>query len=253
MDVSLLVVGAQAARREAQFGLALTTAGAVVQPVRLPVTADRADLDRALDETGSGRLVVAAEVGDLAAVLRRMWRRGELAERETAFLPTAEVPPSLRAWIPGGLDAAAAVAVNAAVRTVGLLADDSSGLVIDSAELRPWAGRRLWVRAFVDDTEVCDGPIAALHVDRPSSDVLRVTVAGRLRRVVARVEGRAAQLACDDAMMTSDGVERERPRRKRTWWNEPDLWRLAVAPPGSVVATDPLRRVIRNHTMGERA
>ena len=84
------------------------------------------------------------------------------------------------------------------------------------------------MRAFVDDEKVCDGEVRALRVDRPAAGVLRVSVHGRFGRTTARVDGRAAQLACAEARLSSDGVARERPRRKRTWWNEPDLWRLAL-------------------------
>lgn len=229
MDVSLLLVGADALARRDEYSRALTSAGAVTSTVELGAAGDRAGLDAALDATGDARLVLAAPLGDLAAVLRRMWRRGELVERETALLPLHPHPPFLvRCGLPFDLDGAAALAVSGTPRTVGLLADDSSGLVIDSAELGPLEGRRLWTRAVVDDTKVCDGSITGLRVDRPTSGVLRVTVRGRLGRTSARVEGRAAQLACDEARFSSDGVDRERPRSKRTWWNEPDLWRLAL-------------------------
>jgi hypothetical protein len=229
VEASLLLVGAEAAARRHGFTRALTSAGAVVSTIELPATHDRAALDAALDASGDSRLVLAAPLGDLAAVLRRLWRRGELAERETALLPLHPLPPFLiRCRLPLDLTAAATLAVTGTVRPAGLLADDSGGLVIDSATLRPWDGRRLWVRAVVDDTKVCDGAVRGLRVDRLTPGTLAVTVPGRLGRTVARVEGRAAQLACDEALLSSDGVARERPRRKRTWWNEPDLWRLAL-------------------------
>ncbi len=236
MDVSLLCVGADGARRASEVGAALasTDAGsATVRPiVPCPDPADRANLDRALDRASDGRLVVLAGVGDLAAVLRRMWRRGELVERETAWLPTGAVPGYVASYgLPASLSDAVALAVTGTVRTIGLLADDSGGLTVGSAELGPWQGRRLWVRAFVDDEKVCDGEVSALRVDRPSPGVLRVSVVGRFGRTVTRVGGRAVQLACDEAQVRSDGVPRERPRRKRTWWNEPDLWRLALPSP----------------------
>lgn len=229
MDASLLLVGAEAAARGAEFARALTSAGAVARTTQLLATDDRAALDTALDASGDARLVLAAPLGDLAAVLRRMWRRGELVERETALLALHPLPPFLvRCGLSADLDEAATLAVTGTTRPVGLLADDSGGLVIDSARLRPWAGRRLWVRAVVDDTRVCDEAVRGLRVDRPTPGALAVTVPGPLGRTVTRVEGRAAQLACDDALLSSDGVDRERPRRKRTWWNEPDLWRLAL-------------------------
>ncbi len=236
MDVSLLCFGPDSAGRTTELGAALGAAGdgsaAVVAAVAGPDPSDRAGLDRALDHTADGRLVISADVGDLGAVLRRLWRRGELVERETAWLPLGPVPRYLASLgLPSAPADSVPVAVAGRVRTVGLLADDSGGLTVDAAELGPWQGRRLWVRAFVDDEKVCDGEVSALRVDRPAAGLLRVSVVGRFGRTTARVEGRAAQLACDKARLSSDGVVRERPRRKRTWWNEPDLWRLALPGP----------------------
>ena len=239
-----MCVGADGAGRAGEVSAALASArggsARVVHAMTCPDPGERAGLDRTLDRATAGRLVLYAGVGDLAAVLRRMWRRGELAERETAWLPIGQVPSYLAGC---GLSAtpadAAEVAVGGTVRTVGLLADDSGGLVVGSADLRPWRGRRLWVRAFVDDEKVCDGEVSALRVDRPSPGALRVSVPGRFARQMARVDGRAAQLACDEALVSSDGVARERPRRKRTWWNEPDLWRLALPPPCGAAVPPP--------------
>jgi hypothetical protein len=236
VDVSLVCVGADGAARTATVGAALVSSGggaaSVVSTTACPDPADRAGLDRALDRAGDGRLVISAEAGELAAVLRRLWRRGELVERDTAWVPVGPVPRYLASYgLPASLADAADVAVNGSSRTVGLLADDSGGLIVCSAELGPWRGRRLWVRAFVDDEKVCDGEVSALRVDRPSAGVLRVSVVGRFGRTTKRVNGRAAQLACAEARLSSDGVVRERPRRKRTWWNEPDLWRLVLPGP----------------------
>jgi hypothetical protein len=236
VDVSLVCVGADGAAKAAQVGAALVSAGggsaAVVSTAAGVDPADRAGLDRALDRAAGGRLVISADVGDLAAVLRRLWRRGELAERETAWLPIGSVPRYLASLgLPASPTEAADVAVHGRVRTVGLLADDSGGLTVGSADLGPWQGRRLWARAFVDDEKVCDGEVSALRVDRPAAGVLRVSVIGRFGRITSRVDGRAAQLACDEAQVRSDGIPRERPRRKRTWWNEPDLWRVALPSP----------------------
>lgn len=245
MDVSLVCVGAGSAGRASGVSATLASARggsiSVAQTMVCPDPGDRAGLDRTLDRAAGGRLVLHSGVGDLAAVLRRMWRRGELAERETAWLPIGPVPPYLAGQgLPAAPADAAEVAVGGTVRTVGLLADDSGGLAVGSAGLRPWRGRRLWVRAFVDDEKICDGEVSAFRVERLTPGVLRASVLGRFGRSTARVDGRAAQLACGEALVSSDGVSRERPRGKRTWWNEPDLWRLALPMPGGAdVRTTP--------------
>jgi hypothetical protein len=91
----------------------------------------------------------------------------------------------------------------------------------------------MWMRAYVDDAAVCDGDIRSLTLTRVDRELLRAQARvpaafGRSR--VQTVEGRALQLACDEARIESDGVARERPRSRRTWWCEPDLWNVALPP-----------------------
>jgi hypothetical protein len=148
---------------------------------------------------------------------------------ETAVL--ALEPSSLLARFGLGTDvsAAARIAVDGTCSVVGVIKDDSGNLVVDHAMLRPWDGSRLWVRAYVDDTRLCDGEITALRVERGSPGQLTAVVTwGRLRRT-RRIDGRALQLACDPAAISSDGSARDRSRQKRIWWNEPEQWRLAIA------------------------
>jgi hypothetical protein len=84
-----------------------------------------------------------------------------------------------------------------------------------------------WLRAVVDDQRLCDGPARSLAVRRLGPGELAATVRlGRWRSRTCR--GRSVQLACDPAQIVADGVGRERARRKRTFWSEPELWRLAL-------------------------
>lgn len=198
---------------------------------------DHSALDRVLDELAGRRLVIAASAAGLAGVLRRMMRRGELAQIETAVLPNQPVAFLARHGIVDDPVRAAAVAVHGVCRAVGVLKDDSGGVVVDRAELRPWRGGRLWVRAYVGDDQLCDGDIYALRVERAPRGGLQATAITRTRFGLGRygirssrsIAGRALQLACAEAAVTSDGAPRERPRRKRIWWDEPGQWRLACA------------------------
>lgn len=62
----------------------------------------------------------------------------------------------------------------------------------------------------------------------PAGGGLVVTVsAGPLRRRV-RTHGRAVTTSCAPARLTIDGVAHPRPQIRRTWWYEPDLWRVVV-------------------------
>jgi hypothetical protein len=109
-----------------------------------------------------------------------------------------------------------------------VLRDESGGVCVSAATLTPWtAGRPWWVRAVVDDQRLCDGTVRRLSVSRagPAELVAEVRI-GRLR--TRRGTGRAVQLACDPAQIVADGIGRERPRGRRTFWAEPKLWRLAL-------------------------
>ena len=227
----LLTIGTDSAARADAATAALVRAGGSVAGVQLPSDPARTELDSALDGAGDRRVVVHADVPDLARVLRRLMRRGRLADAETAVLPTAPVPFLSRHGIAADLPAAARIAVTGGCRTVGVLKDDSGNLVVDHAELRPWSGERVWVRAYVDDDCLCDGEVAALTVERGPAAGLRATVHGRRMRRARSLRGRGLTLACADAAISSDGADRDQPRRKRIWWDEPDQWCLAVRNP----------------------
>ena len=229
MEVLLIAVGAGPASREPDLRRALVSAGADVDSRRVPTT-DRAPLDEVLDRRRQRRLVIAASPADLAGVLRRLMRRGELAGAETAVLVDRPIPFLVRQGIPSDLPAAARVAVHGVCRTVGVLQDDSGHLVVDHAVVQAWRGSSFWMRAYVDDERLSDGRVSALRVERGATGGLRATVSAHSRlgrRATRSLDGRALRLACDDAAMSSDGAARERPRQRRTWWDEPTQWRLA--------------------------
>lgn len=207
---------------------------AVLRLIGDPV-ADRVELDRVLDAVQGRRIALDLPLGDLGALLHRMMRRGEIETTETALLGPRPVSLS-GLGLPSRSADAARLAVEGRPQTVGLLKDDSGGVLIDAARLSAWTEPGdpprtgpFWLRAYVEDTPVSDGPATSLLVERVGRSLLRATAArpGRLRRVRV-VEGRALQLACDDAQIVTDGVPRERPRDKRTWWCEPTFWRVAL-------------------------
>jgi len=243
----------------------LRAAGAEAVPERLislteDQAANRSMLDAVLDDFDGRRLVLALDRRHLVALLERLMRRGDLLTVETAVL--SPLCASLVAQgMPTGLAEAAQLAVHGVARPVGLIKDDSGELVVDSAQMVPWrepAGiappttlraptnlrpgpsamvpitrQTMWMRAYLDDEQLCDGDVRRLTVTRLERDLLRAEVEtpawGRFGRGRRRVlEGRALQLACDEALIVSDGVPRDRPRSKRIWWGEPDFWRVAL-------------------------
>lgn len=191
---------------------------------------------------GLPRLVLDADLAALNLVLHRLLRRGLLDTLETAVLPREPVPYLSRLGLPDDLAGQLRIATEAPVRLVGVIKDDSGGVCVDAASLAPWpaerdaagsarrAGSGWWLRAVVDDQRLADGSARDLRLRRLGPAELEATVrSGRLRRRTCR--GRSLQLACDPALIVADGVARERPRGKRTFWSEPKLWWLAL-PPG---------------------
>ena len=178
---------------------------------------------------GESRLVIDADLAGLNLVLHRLLRRGLLETVDTAVLPREPVPYLSRLGLPADRAGQLRVAQHAPVRLVGVVKDDSGGVCVDAASLAPWPGAETpwWLRAVVDDQRLADGNARTLRLRRLGPSELEATVQlGRLRRRTCR--GRSLQLACDPALVVADGVARERPRGKRTFWSEPKLWRLAI-------------------------
>jgi hypothetical protein len=169
----------------------------------------------------------ASSPAEVDAALDRL-DAGRLAELGTAVLLDEPVDYLTRLGLPTGRPAQLALARTGDARLVGVLRDDSGGVCVSAATLTPWAdGEPWWVRAVVDDQRLCDGTVRRLSVSRVGPAELAAEVRiGRLRS--RRRTGRAVQLACDPAQIVADGIGRERPRSRRTFWSEPKLWRLAT-------------------------
>ncbi|MEO6699996.1 MAG: hypothetical protein ABI140_16815 [Jatrophihabitantaceae bacterium] len=221
------------------LGQPAATVAALAAGLDLPAgrsASDAAGVDRALDDlAGCDRLVIAAaELAGLNLVLSRVQRKGLLGALDTAVLLDAPGDYLTGLGLPGERAAQLALAQHAPARLVGVIKDDSGGVLVDSALLHAWAepgapagGAGWWVRAVVDDQRLCDGPVRSLTVRRLGPSSLEATV--RLGRWRSRsCQGRSLQLACDPAQIVADGVGRAQPRRKRTFWSEPELWRLAL-------------------------
>jgi hypothetical protein len=188
-----------------------------------------AEVDAVLERLDASRLVIdAAQLAGLNLVLARLLRAGRLGELETAVLLDRPDRYLTRLGVPADRAGQLALARTGAARLVGVLRDDSGGVCVSAATLTPWTpDQPWWVRAVVDDQRLCDGTVRRLSVSRlgPAELMAEVRI-GRLR--ARRRRGRAVQLACDPAQIVADGIGRERPRGRRTFWSEPKLWRLAV-------------------------
>jgi hypothetical protein len=202
--------------------------------VRSVRASDPAGIDAALGTLDGERVLVDADLAGLNLALHRMMRKDLLGAVETAVLTREPIGYLRELGLPAGRADQLELARTGRTRLVGVIKDDSGGVCVDAAELTPWTpGQPWWVRAVVDDQRLCDGEVRSLSVRRLGPSELRATV--RLGRFRARsCRGRSLQLACDEARIVSDGRPRERPRAKRTFWSEPQLWLLATPDAGQL-------------------
>lgn len=237
MQILLLSIGSAPAMEACTATAAALRESGATDVEALPVAPTAAAVDEALSGCGGRRLVVEAGLADLALALNRLMRRGELGAQEVAVLPTGFVPYLGAIGVPASRSGQLRSAVGGTPRLVGVIKDDSGGVCVDHASVLPWGsaaagpaarvGARWWVRAVVDDQRLCDGSARGISVRRIGPSELEATVQlGRWRRRTVR--GRSLQLACDDALISQDGIDRERPRSKRTFWSEPELFNLCV-------------------------
>ncbi|HEX5495703.1 MAG TPA: hypothetical protein VFX70_14120 [Mycobacteriales bacterium] len=225
----LLAVGLDETATSRAFDL-LRDAG----PARLrtvPAAPSRSDLDGALDTLGAAgedTLVIAAGDAGLNTVVTRLLRRGGSADLPVAVLPAGGSAVGRWLGLPAGTDAAVGVALTGTPTRCGLVRDDHGGVLLASATLTPWQGRRFGTRAYLDDTEIANRMIRELAV-RPGDGCLHATVtAGRLAGPSRSRAGRAVTVSCEPARLVVDGGPHPRPQTRRTWWYQPDLWQVVL-------------------------
>lgn len=224
----LLTVGLEESAASQAFHLISSAGQARLHA--MPAAPSRSDLDPLLDALNGATLVVAADDTGLNAVVTRLLRRGLSADVPVAVLPTAGSVAARRLGLPTEPEAAAAVALTGIPTLRGLVRDDHGGVLLAGATLTAWRGTRFGARAHLDETEIANGMVRGLAV-RPDAGCLRASVAaGPLRRLVmrSRSSGRAVTVSCEQARLVADGVPHPRPQTRRTWWYQPDLWRVVL-------------------------
>lgn len=191
--------------------------------VAVPDVPGRVEVDPLLE--GCGRLVVVGTDAALAAVLTRLLRADRLAV-EMAYVPAARGSAAAQVYgLPVGA-AAARLALAGPARAVPLIRDDAGVALVGSAVLAGPDGEDLVGEAYVDDTRLFSGAVAAVEV-RPTPQAPGLRAAGPrglLRRTW--VAGRAIQTGGRAIALTRDGVPGRRPVKRSTFYRHTQDWLL---------------------------
>jgi len=195
--------------------------------VPVPERPGKKDVDPLLVEQQQ-RLVVAGSDADFAAVALRLLRKDRLADTDMALLPTHRRSRLARRWgIPTRPSRALALAERGTPSPVPLIRDDAGGVLVAHGAVAP-----IRAVAYCEEQLVLRAPARELRV-QPSDPAgaglaIRITARGLLRRRRS-YEGRALQLGFDPdsgAVPVLDGVPRERPINRWTWYRHTTDLRL---------------------------
>ncbi|MEV6770549.1 hypothetical protein AB0N05_18195 [Nocardia sp. NPDC051030] len=171
------------------------------------------------------RLIVLGEDAGLAAVLTHLLRTERLSV-EIGFVPVDRTYGS-RAYQTGTGSAAAKRALEGKAMETPLIRDDTGKVLIGRATLVGAGGEKLEGEAYVDDTRLFTGKVAALHIS-PTLEMpgLQATVQRGLFRRRRWIEGRAAQLGTRGAVVTRDGVTTDKVVPRSTFYRHHEPWLL---------------------------
>lgn len=197
---------------------------------------------RHIDALLSGRVLVIGDDADLNAVVLRLLRKKLLGEVEVAFAAVADPAGATDAGsavaelyrLPVGADAVPAALVPGSAIEVPLVRNDSGGVLVGAAELRPITGT-----FYVDEERVPPGPARTVRVYPDVTRGLRVTTMRqrRLRRApeLRRWRGRAVEFGIVPGIGTQiryDGITHPRDVKQWVFYRHTEPLRLVAAAPG---------------------
>ncbi|WP_433563650.1 hypothetical protein ACQP1O_41145 [Nocardia sp. CA-151230] len=196
----------------------------LTQTSAIPATGALDELLPVMAADSLPRLIVLGEDAGLAAVLTHLMRTERLGV-EIGYVPIDRTYGS-RAYETGTGSAAAKRALEGKAIATPLIRDDTGKVLIGRATLVGEAGAKLQGEAYVDDTRLFTGKVAALHVS-PMLEMpgLRATVQRGLRKK-RWVEGRAMQLGTSGAVVTRDGITTDRVVKRSTFYRHHEPWLL---------------------------
>lgn len=170
------------------------------------------------------RLIVLGEDAALAAVLTHLMRTERL-HVEIGYVPIEKSYAS-RAYQTGTGNAAAKRAIEGRAVQTPLIRDDTGKVLAGRAVITGVGGEKLEGEAYVDDTQLFSGKVAAMLVSpclEPPGVRATVRKGFRKRRWL---EGRAAQLGTPGAIVTRDGIRADRPVPRSTFYRHHEPWLL---------------------------
>jgi hypothetical protein len=193
--------------------------------VHIDIPGDSEVLDAAIAEVR--RVVVVGADADLATVLTRLLRAGQL-DVEVGYAPRRRTAATRIYRVPAGRRAARQ-ARRGLARRVPLIRDETGSAIVGAAHWRPPGNSQLLHgEGVVDDAVLFDGDVAGVRIE-PTAALpgLRARVSGgRLGSSGRWIRGRAAQLGTTGAAVVRDGVPAPRVARRSTFYRNTEGWLL---------------------------
>lgn len=195
-----------------------------VQTAAIPEASDLDEMLPVMAADSLPRLIVLGEDAGLASVLTHLLRTERL-NVEIGYVPVDRTYGS-RAYQTGTGNAAAKRALEGKAQETPLIRDDTGKVLIGRATLVGARGEKLEGEAYVDDTRLFTGKVAALHVS-PMLEMpgLHATVQRGLRKR-RWIEGRAMQLGTRGAMVIRDEVSSDKIVPRSTFYRHHEPWLL---------------------------
>lgn len=187
---------------------------------RVPARPGKADVDHLLLE--STRVVVVGDDAALAAVVLRLLRRELLGQVTVGFVPPRGSVVAELWGLPSDPADALKVATNGAAAAVPIVRDDAGGMLVGLGVLDGVNGV-----GYCDDQLAVRGAARRIEVRPHAAGVEVRIVRGRLRGRTSALHGRAFQFGGEPVLPVSDGVRRERPIPRWTWYRHTEDLQLA--------------------------
>jgi hypothetical protein len=180
--------------------------------VRVPERPGKADIDELLRAVD--RAVVVGDDAGLAAVVRRLLRRELLGSVAVGFVPARGSAVAELWGLPTDPADALRLASTGTASAVPLVRDDAGGVLVGCGVLDGVNGV-----GYCDDQLALRGTARRVEVRPHASAGLEVRVVrGRLRARESTLHGRAFQYGGGPVSPVLDGVQRERPLPRWTWY-----------------------------------